>query len=180
MEIIYLAGIHNSPPGHWQHHWHRLLGGTWVDHLDWNRPEAGPWTTDFDEALRKTSGSKILLAHSLGCLTLSRWAEKHQDPNIRGSFLVAPPDPSSTAYPKEALGFGDPFDIAFPFPTVLVASQDDPYASLDYSKRLAEKWGSEFLDVGKKGHINLGSRLGSWDEGLKAFQTFCQRLGETP
>jgi predicted alpha/beta hydrolase family esterase len=180
MEILYLAGINDSGPGHWQNHWLKRLGGTWVEHLVWSRPKASDWVADLQLTLQSLHGPKVVMAHSLGCLTLSRWVEKHQDPNIRGAFLVAPPDPTSPSYPKEALGFGDPFDIAFPFPSVLVASQDDPYASLDYSERLAEKWGSEFLDVGKKGHINLGSRLGSWDEGLKAFQSFRQRLGETP
>ena len=29
----------------------------------------------------------------------------------------------------------------------------------------AKKWGSTFYNVGPKGHLNLGSQLGFWEEG---------------
>lgn len=177
MEIIYLAGINDSGPGHWQNHWLKRLGGTWVEHQDWDHPNADDWASDLKIALALIQNPKIILAHSLGCLTLTQWAKDHQDPGIHGAFLVAPPDPSAPGYPKESAGFEDPFSITLPFPTVLVASRNDPYASLDFSKRLAEHWGSHLLDVGEKGHINLKSSLGVWEEGLKAFKAFRQSLG---
>jgi predicted alpha/beta hydrolase family esterase len=52
-----------------------------------------------------------------------------------------------------------------PFPSVLVASQNDPYCSLQRARSFALAWGSEFLDYGNTGHINAESGIGDWPQG---------------
>jgi predicted alpha/beta hydrolase family esterase len=51
-----------------------------------------------------------------------------------------------------------------------VASLNDPYLSLNRAQYFAEKWGSEFINIGKKGHINSDSKLGFWEEGQLILQ----------
>ena len=46
-----------------------------------------------------------------------------------------------------------------PFPSMVVASRDDPRGSFDPSEQLAKFWGGKFLDA------NAG--FGVWDEGRR-------------
>jgi predicted alpha/beta hydrolase family esterase len=172
MKIIYLAGINNSGPGHWQNFWFQRLGGAWVEHRDWDHPQGGEWIADLETVLTSNPGPKIILAHSLGCLLLSQWAMDHQDAGILGAFLVAPPDVLSLAFPREAKGFKASLAARFPFPSAIMASRNDPYATFEYTRLLAAQWGSRLIDAGEKGHINLQSNLGAWEEGFELFQTF--------
>ena len=52
MNYIFLAGIGNSEPDHWQSIWFRDLGGRWVEHADWDRPRADDWVADLERALK--------------------------------------------------------------------------------------------------------------------------------
>ena len=52
-----------------------------------------------------------------------------------------------------------------PFRSVVVASTNDPYGSIDNARELAQAWGSEFVDVGGLGHINADSNLRDWPQG---------------
>ncbi|HKH12939.1 MAG TPA: alpha/beta hydrolase [Rubrobacter sp.] len=170
--LVFLAGIGNSEEDHWQRHWHRRAPrGVWVEHDDWDAPVLGAWVGDLDRALRAVSGPKILVAHSLGCLLVPWWAAGYEDPEVAGAFLVAVPDADGPAFPEAAVGFGPTSLTSLPFPTTIVASRDDPYGPPDHARRLADAWGSRFVDVGPKGHINLTSNLGAWHEGRELFAT---------
>jgi predicted alpha/beta hydrolase family esterase len=54
---------------------------------------------------------------------------------------------------------------AFPFPTILAASRDDPYIGFDRARRLARIWKSRFVDAGWLGHINADSGVRDWPFG---------------
>jgi predicted alpha/beta hydrolase family esterase len=58
-----------------------------------------------------------------------------------------------------------------PFPTLVVASSNDPYGSADHARRCAKAWGSELVEVGEKGHLNSDSKLGDWPEGFRLLQS---------
>jgi len=58
----------------------------------------------------------------------------------------------------------------FPFKSVVVSSDNDPYGSQEYMRRCAEAWGSEFVAVSGFGHINANSGLGSWMQGKEILQ----------
>ena len=47
-----------------------------------------------------------------------------------------------------------------------MASSDDPYGSVPFSERCARAWGSRWIGIGARGHINAQSGLGDWPEGL--------------
>jgi predicted alpha/beta hydrolase family esterase len=175
VKIIYLAGINNSEPEHWRRLWYAKIGGVWVEHADWNHPKASEWVSDLVRAIDANPGPKVFLAHSLGCLLTAQWALNYHDHQLAGAFLVAAPDPSGQAFPKTAEGFSSPLLGRPPFPTWLLASQNDSYSTFEFSEKLAFHWNSRFIDVGEIGHINLKSNLGFWDEGWSYFQEFLKK-----
>ncbi|MBP2706970.1 serine hydrolase family protein [Microbispora sp. RL4-1S] len=168
--LVYLAGIGNSGPGHWQARWHaRVPGGVWVEHSSWDDPVRDVWVRDLDEALRAVEGPKILVAHSLGCALVPQWVAEHadecEDAGVAGALLVALPDPGGPEFPSQAVGFDAPKYQRLPFPAVVVASEDDPYGSLGHATEVAGIMGADLVNVGRKGHINADSGLGDWPEG---------------
>ena len=52
-----------------------------------------------------------------------------------------------------------------PFPSVVVASRDDRYISVEQAQAYAHAWGSRIVDVGAIGHISAASGLGDWPAG---------------
>jgi predicted alpha/beta hydrolase family esterase len=181
LNYIFLAGIANSGDGHWQRAWHeRLADSIWLEHKEWHAPNRDEWVKELQACLWKLHGSVVVVAHSLGCLLVAEWSRNHEDPSLAGAFLVAVPDPDGPAFPAEVRGFKDPTVTKLPFPSMVVASQDDPYGSIDFARGMAETWGAEFVDVGAKGHINATSGVGDWDDGWELFQAFMGSLTRDP
>jgi len=165
--ILILPGIHGSPDGHWQTAWESLLpDARRVPARDWSRPVCADWVTALERAVATSGPDVVLVAHSLGCLQVVHWAARTAL-SVRLALLVAPPDPFGPSFPPEAMGFA-PLPLApLPFPSALVASADDPYAHPGFSRECADAWGSQFLNIGPRGHINLASDLGDWPEGRR-------------
>ena len=178
MNYVFLAGIGNSEPEHWQSIWFRALGGGWVEHADWDRPRADDWVADLERAIHDVAGPKVLIGHSLGCLLAVEWAKRHRNPDVKGSFLVAVPDVGGPNFPESAVGFAPAADGPAPLPALVVASTNDPYASLASARSAAKAWGAALAEVGQRGHINLASNLGVWDEGRALFDRFVVGLGD--
>ncbi len=165
--ILILPGIKGSGPDHWQTAWERTLpGARRVIVPDWDRPVCSDWTAALDWAVAETGPDVVLVAHSLGCLQVVHWARDTRL-RVRGALLVAPPDPDGAAYPVEATGFAPVPTLPLPFPSTLVASEDDPYASWAFSHRCADAWGSRLICVGRRGHINAATGLADWPEGQR-------------
>lgn len=167
---VFVAGIGNCEPEHWQARWYaRTESGTWVDHDDWDNPVRDAWVKDLDESLRAIKGPKILIAHSLGCTAIAEWASEHEVGGIKGAFLVAPPDVRGSNFPAAAVGFDAAQRPRLPFPALVVASEDDHYGSVGHASDFADGIGARMVNVGRKGHINTESRLGGWPEGWALF-----------
>jgi predicted alpha/beta hydrolase family esterase len=181
MQYVFLAGIGNSEPGHWQAVWHGELGGRWVEHADWERPRRDEWVAELHQVLRDVSGPKVLVAHSLGCLLAAEWAARHSDPEVKGSFLVAPPDVNGPRFPSGIVGFAPALAAARPpTPARVVASTNDPFATFESACAAAAAWGADIVDVGALGHINLASNLGGWAAGRRLLERFVAGLAEPP
>lgn len=171
-QVVLLAGITNSSPEHWQTYWQQLNPDYHkVEQDNWDYPFCSEWVTRLDEAVAEKGQDTILVAHSLACLLVAHWAKQTTHP-IRGALLVAVPDPKGVNFPVEAKGFDNPPTEPFKFPSMIIASTDDPYSTLDFSKQCAKQWGSEWHNIGAKGHINSASNLGAWQEG----QVFLEKL----
>jgi predicted alpha/beta hydrolase family esterase len=178
MEYLVLPGYGGSGPRHWQSLWEAEdasspRGGAnprfrRVEQEDWNRPEADRWAEALDRAVAASPGPVILVAHSLACLLAARWAAGASSiaiAKVKGALLVAPVDPDGPAFPSEARGFSPAPRSRLPFRSIVVASSNDPYGSLEYQGGLAHAWGADFVPVGARGHINAESGLGAWPEG---------------
>ncbi|MEO6589297.1 MAG: alpha/beta hydrolase [Pyrinomonadaceae bacterium] len=67
-----------------------------------------------------------------------------------------------------------------PFPSIVVASNDDAFVTLDRAKEFAESWGSRFVFIGAAGHFNSASGLGPWTKGKELLADLLQQPdGET-
>lgn len=177
MRKIYLAGIGNSGPQHWQAIWHAQNDqGTWVEHQDWDVVSRDVWVEETHRTLQRVGSPVMFIAHSLGCLLAAEYLAQYGASQVAGALLVAVPDVAGPAFPREATGFRPAIELTMPVPSLLVASSDDPYGSLEHARRVAARWGSRLKEIGSAGHINADSQLGAWAQGAGFLEQFAQSL----
>jgi predicted alpha/beta hydrolase family esterase len=164
--ILIVPGLFDSGPDHWQSHWQRALPRAWrVEQNDWERPTLAEWTAGLLESVRQHPGA-VIVAHSLGCATVAHLAAIGAARNVAGAFLVAPADVNREGPAGRLLeGFSPIPRARLPFPSMVVASRNDPYVTLDRARAFAQGWGSTFIDLGQAGHINVASGHGPWPKG---------------
>ena len=112
----------------------------------------------------------VLIGHSLGCSTIAHWAKLYKK-KIKGALLVAPSDLAAPLYTFPTTGFLPISLEKINFKTIVVASADDIWVSIDRAKFFAENWGSKFINIGNAGHINASSGNTNWEEGLTILKT---------
>jgi uncharacterized protein len=78
---------------------------------------------------------------------------------------IAPPDVGHDDLQNVAAEFGPHPKTMLPFPTIVVASSDDPYSPIERQYDMAKDWGAQFVDAGAAGHLNAASGIGEWHEG---------------
>lgn len=163
-----VPGLGGSGPKHWQSLWEAGHGFERVEQDDWNAPDETTWIARLEAAVREAGAGAVLAAHSLGCLAVGLWAERHPRTaaGLAGALLVAPPDPARPEFARLVGGFGHLAAGPLPFRAVLVSSADDPWCGAGFPAALARRWGCTRLALGPLGHLNASSRLGEWSEGL--------------
>ena len=164
--VLVLPGWQNSGPQHWQSLWEQRYGYVRVDQHDWDKPRRGDWVARLEEVLLTRDEPAVLVAHSLGCMLTAAWAAHTKNPQrVKAALLVAPGDPERPDVREQIPGWAPIPLQALPFPSVLVASRDDPFCEFERARLFAHAWGSQFMDYGLCGHINADSGLASWPEG---------------
>jgi len=108
----------------------------------------------------------VLAGHSLGCATIAFWSAAFNR-KIKGALLVAPSDTEAPSYPTGTTGFTPMPLNKLPFPSIVVASDNDYYVSTSRAKLFAKAWGSEYISIGEAGHINAAAGFGLWPGGLQ-------------
>ncbi len=179
LDILIIPGWSGSGPDHWQTRWEaKLPTARRVEQPDWYKPERGLWADNLIAAIRASARPVVLVAHSAGVSTVGHAAEHLREGDVAGAFLVAPAaEHAKRAIPGMPLDFTRHWRGKLPFPSVLIASSDDPYCPMDEAQELAGHWGSEFVDAGASGHINTASGHGPWPDGLMRFAGFLRKLG---
>lgn len=163
--VLIVPGYGNSGPHHWQTLWEEADPAfVRVMQRDWERPHRDEWVDTLATAIERAGPTVVLVAHSLGCLTVAHWMA-HRRGRIAGALLVAVPDPTGDTFPAEAQGFTPVPLTRWAVPSIVVASTDDPYDTPGHARRCADAWGSRFVGVGAAGHINADSGLGVWPAG---------------
>ena len=173
--LLIIPGLYNSGPEHWQSHWEQVLpNAERVEQADWEQPTLAEWTESLVHAVRRRPGA-ILVGHSLGCALIAHLAQLRGRRGVAGALLVAPADVNREGPAGRLLqGFGPMPRIHLPFPSIVVASQNDPYMTHAAAAALARDWGSELVDLGPAGHINVEAGYGPWPDGV----ALLDRLGE--
>ena len=170
-EYLVLPGYGGSGPLHWQTLWEaRDPAFRRVAQQDWEHVVSRDWAQTLEAALSAARGDVILVAHSLACLLVDQWADMAAPASlakVKAALLVAPPDPSGPEFPAHAVGFSPLHLSPFPFRSLVVASTNDPYATVEFCLQCSMGWGSRFEVIGPKGHINSSSGLGEWDDGFR-------------
>lgn len=168
-KVLIVPGLEGSGVDHWQSAWERERGDCRrVELGDWSDPQRDAWSTRLDRAIEAEAGGVYLVAHSLGCLAVCWWAARARSADIEkvaGALLVAPPDVDRDKVDARLARFAPTPDAPLPFPAMLVASSNDPYASIDRSRAMAAMWDAQLVDLGALGHINARSGLGAWPGG---------------
>jgi predicted alpha/beta hydrolase family esterase len=182
-EILVIPGLGGSGPDHWQSRWEAKIPTVRrVVQGDWEKPGLAAWRDRIVEEVARAARPAVLVAHSLGVLAAVHaapfLAKGESSGKVKGAFLVAPPS-------IEVLSGWDALDPAFlhlpreplPFPSLVVASRDDPFSTFADSEALARTLGAELIDAGYSGHINSESGHGPWPEGVMRFARFLKTLG---
>jgi predicted alpha/beta hydrolase family esterase len=174
--ILTIPGLWNSGELHWQTHWEAKHPDaiTRVQQRDWDRPDRDEWVRTLDRAIGDEPA--ILAAHSLGCTLVAQWAADHGGRGVRGAFLVAPSDVEAPDYPEEGRSFARMPLVRLSFPSMIVASANDPYVSLERARQFADAWGGRLVVIGDAGHINGASGHGPWPEGERMLFEFAESL----
>lgn len=173
-----LPGYTNSGPRHWQTLWERRHPSlVRVAQREWDRPNRSEWVEARGAAVARANGPVVLIAHSLGCATAAHWLVTHaKDDKVVGALLVAPADVDQPGWPAEVVGF-EPMPLKpLGVEGTVLASRNDPWVSLQRARAFSDAWGSRFVDVGAKGHINSDSDLEDWPEGWLHLQNLVRRL----
>lgn len=167
--ILTVPGLANSGPDHWQTLWEQQRSDCHrVELGQWDQPHRNSWVNQLNLAIRAAGRPVVLAAHSLGCLAVAWWALLEAEDAgklVAGALLVAPPDVDTAPRDARLAGFAPTPAAPLPFPTIVVASRNDPYMSLRAARQLAHVWHAGFADAGPIGHINGESAIADWPFG---------------
>lgn len=166
-----LPGLDGSGPDHWQSIWERDRPNIErVELGSWSQPSRNMWIARLERAIAQARGPVVLVAHSLSCHLVAWWAALAGEGAARpvaGAMLVAPPDLDRVTVDRRIADFAPSPRGVLPFPTVVMASRDDPWCDFARSREMAGNWLATFCDAGPLGHINGHSGIGAWQGGQR-------------
>jgi uncharacterized protein len=177
VDVLILPGLSSSGPQHWQTLWEEQDPRCRrVRQTEWESPRCADWVSTLSHAIAQSGEPVVLVGHSSACALVAHWArDASRDgvARVRGALLVAPSDPEGPNYPEGPTGFAPMPLQRLPFPSIVVASRDDRYVTMDRAREYAAAWESELVDLGDAGHINAASGIGSWPVGYGLLQRLC-------
>ncbi|MBP0618549.1 RBBP9/YdeN family alpha/beta hydrolase [Cupriavidus consociatus] len=173
--VVIVPGFRDHMPDHWQ----TLLAERLreqgrevyiVPQIDHDQRLRSARVANLERVVRGIEGPIVLVAHSVGCLIAVHWARQAKR-EVQGVLLAAPPD-FDTPMPA---GYSDPQTLAdngwtpmprerLPFPSIVVASRNDPIGAFENVRGMAQAWGSRFVDAGEVGHLSPADGFGVWEQ----------------
>jgi predicted alpha/beta hydrolase family esterase len=171
--LLIVPGLGDSGKEHWQNYWlTKYETAQKVIQNDWDQPILSDWLHKLNEAIAAIDGKIIIVAHSLAAVLVAHWSTTNNTQKIAGALLVAAADVDSQSHtPEETWNFSPIPLLKLDYPSIVVTSSNDPYISVERAQFLAEQWGSAFINIGPKGHLNSDSQLGYWEEGQGVLQS---------
>lgn len=170
IRYLIVPGWQGSPDEHWQSHWQGSLpNSARVEQENWLQPRREDWVGELQRSIAADDTPVILIAHSLGCVTVAHWAQLAPLASlrqVRGALLVAPADVERPNCPPALRNFAPiPTDL-LPFPTQVVSSDNDAAVSTQRALTFARNWGAEIGILSEAGHINVKSGHQRWEQGF--------------
>ena len=182
IRYLIVPGWQGSSDDHWQSHWQRNLpNSARVEQDDWLTPRREDWVAALDRAVNASADPVILIAHSLGCVTVAHWsahASLVSLRKVRGALLVAPADVERPACSPALRNFAPIPKHLLPFPSQVVGSDNDPAASAPRALQLARDWGAEAGILAGAGHINVKSGHRRWEQGFAYLYRLQSRMDQ--
>ena len=170
IRYLIVPGWQGSADAHWQSHWQRSLpNSARVEQADWLNPKREDWVAELQRSIASDPRPTILIAHSLGCITVAHWAAQaplESLQRVRAALLVAPADVERANCPSALQNFAPIPQHLLPFPSLLLGSDNDAAASAARASELARDWGSEAMVLSGVGHINVASGHQRWEQGF--------------
>lgn len=154
--LVIVPGLHGSGAGHWQGWLHgQIDGSVRVEQDFWSVPDIDRWADRIAETVDALGpGPHVIAAHSFGWLASLQAAARYPGLGIAQMLLVAPADPTrfgvASTLPQAPLAM----------PTCVVASDTDPWMAAARAHSWASLWGSDWINLGDAGHINVDSGHG--------------------
>lgn len=183
IRYLIVPGWQGSADDHWQSHWQRSLpNSARVEQADWLAPQREDWVAELQRSIAGDPRPTILIAHSLGCITVAHWAA--QAPvellrRVRAALLVAPADVERANCPTALQNFAPIPQQSLPFPSQLVGSDNDSAASAARAIELARDWGSDAAILSGAGHINVKSGHQRWEQGFAYLYRLQNRIEQS-
>jgi hypothetical protein len=135
---------------------------------DWLEPRLDDWLAALDRQIRACPTPPVLAAHSLACPLVAHWATRNRRIGVKAALLVAPADVESPAHTPDEVRNFSPIPLGpLPFPSIVVASDDDPFVTPARARAFAQAWGGRLVMLSRAGHINADAGFGPWPEGLR-------------
>lgn len=178
VDILILPGMSGGGVNYWYERWARKLKtARRIEQKSWDYPDSSDWCQQVVRAVEQATQPVVLIAHSLGVITAIHAAPSFPHQKVIGAYFVAPPDMDHLVEEFPQTSTFSPVPTApLNFPSILVASNNDPYCSFEKAEDMSFAWGSKFESAGASGHINAESGQGPWPEGLLSFARFMTRL----
>lgn len=177
LKYFTLPGYENSDTEHWQSYFERQLQNcSRIEQMSWTDPVLDDWIERIETALCKENmNDTVVITHSLGGIAFMHWFEKYKK-TVKAAFIVAPPDIDLIEVPPLSRFAPIPL-LHLPFPSMVVASRTDKWATPERAAFFAKNWGSEILFLEDAGHINSSAGYGNWDKGLQLLNNFIVKIG---
>ncbi len=176
-DILIVPSLGGGAAGDWPSRWRsKLSTARFVHPADPADRRREAWTEAVVGAARNATRPALFVGHGLGAAAIADAPAALDGADVRGAFLVAPPDGKGL----ERLAGADwtPARGPLPWPSVVIASRNDPHGAYDAIAALASDWSAALIDAGEAGGLDAASGHGPWPEGLLRLAAFIKGMGE--
>lgn len=174
-DVLMVVNLGGPGPDDWPRRWlAKLSTARIVAPPDPWSLSAAAWSGAIAEAAGAAVRPILFVGHGLGAAAVASAAFGLGGADVRGAFLVAPPDAAGI---ERIAGGGWTLPRApLPWPSVVVASRN--HADSDYAatEAIAAEWGAQLIDAGAVGGVDAESGHGPWPEGLMRLAGFIKTL----
>jgi len=176
-DLLFVPRLGGDASADWPGRWlSKLSTARFVAPADALDPRLEAWAEAAADAARAARRPALFIGHGFGAAAVVEAARDMGHADVRGAFLVAPPDEAGLARRMGARWTAA--RARLPWPGLIVASRNDPDGAFDAVAALASAWGAELVDAGLAGSLDAASGHGPWPEGLMRLAGFIKRIGE--